>query len=143
MEGKFCQSCGASQGPEIPGAAASASATSQAGLPENMAAALCYLLGFVTGVLFLVIPPYNQNPAIRFHAFQSIFFHVGWIALTMAVGIFSRMLRFLSILLLPVPVLLGVGGFGLWLYLMWRAYNNQPLELPIVGPLAREQASRR
>ena len=49
---------------------------SAAGLPENTAAALCYLLGLVTGIIFLVLEPYNKNKLIRFHAFQSIFLHV-------------------------------------------------------------------
>ena len=52
-------------------------APQSAGLTDNMAAALCYLLGVLTGILFLVLAPYNQNRAIRFHAFQSIFF---WVA---------------------------------------------------------------
>ena len=46
------------------------------GLEENLACALCYALGLLTGIVFLVLAPYNQNKLIRFHAFQSIFFHV-------------------------------------------------------------------
>ncbi len=31
------------------------------GMSTNTASALCYLVGLVTGIIFLVIAPYNQN----------------------------------------------------------------------------------
>jgi len=86
VQGKFCAKCGAPSGAPAAGAAnptppgpsfAPASAPASAGMDENVAAALCYLLGVLTGILFLVLEPYNRNPVIRFHAFQSIFV---WIA---------------------------------------------------------------
>jgi uncharacterized membrane protein len=46
------------------------------GLEPNVAAALAYVLGLVTGVLFLVIGPYKKDKYVRFHAFQSIFFNI-------------------------------------------------------------------
>ena len=48
-------------------------------MADNVASTLCYVLGLITGILFLVLPPYNKNPVIRFHAFQSIFLHVACI----------------------------------------------------------------
>src|ERR1700731_1582662 len=56
-----------------------------AGMTDNMAGALCYLFGFITGILFLVLAPYNQNRNIRFHAFQSIFLNVAWVVLWIVV----------------------------------------------------------
>jgi uncharacterized membrane protein len=41
-----------------------------------------------------------------------------------------------------VSLVIGFGGFLLWLFLMWRAYNNNPLVLPIIGPIARQQADK-
>ena len=61
-----------------------------AGMDENVAAALCYLLGVLTGILFLVLEPYNRNPVIRFHAFQSIF---AWIA-AIVIGIVLNLLAY-------------------------------------------------
>src|SRR5579885_2202750 len=82
VEGRFCARCGApvapgsaATGPEVPPPAAPAPA---GGLSDNVAAALCYLLTIVTGVLFLVLEPYNKNKLIRFHAFQAIFLGVAW-----------------------------------------------------------------
>src|SRR5262245_24247815 len=61
------QQPGYQAGPAAPGA-----------MTDNVAAALCYALGLLTGIIFLLIAPYNQNRAIRFHAFQSIFLNVAW-----------------------------------------------------------------
>src|SRR6202030_1976296 len=103
-----------------------APALQAAGLEENLACALCYVLGLLTGILFLVLAPYNQNRLIRFHAFQSIFLNIAWIAVFIAISI-------ISIVLLPIPFLgammsvilhlaAGLGVFILWLMLMYKAY---------------------
>ena len=60
------------------------SPAANAGLQANAAGALAYLAGIITGILFLVIDPYKSDRFVRFHAFQSIFFNVAWIALWMA-----------------------------------------------------------
>ena len=54
------------------------------GLQANTAGALAYLAGIITGIIFLVIDPYKSDRFVRFHAFQSIFFNVAWIALWIA-----------------------------------------------------------
>ena len=95
-------------------------------------------------ILFLVLEPYNRNKTIRFHAFQSIFFWIAVVIVYIAVSI-------LSLVLLPIPfagaaiilllhVGLGLGIFILWLMLMYKAYNNQRWELPVIGPMAAKQA---
>jgi uncharacterized membrane protein len=112
-------------------------------LTDNVAAALCYLLGLVSGILFLLLAPYSQNRTIRFHALQSIFLNVAWIAVFIALSIISMML-------LPIPFVgailsmilhLGanLGFFVLWLMLMYKAYNNERWVLPVIGPLAEKQ----
>ena len=108
-----------------------------AGLTDNVASALCYALGLVTGILFLVLAPYNQNRKIRFHAFQSIFMHaaviVVWIGMLLVSAISGGMLLF-------VMPLIWLGFFVLWLVLIIKAYQDQKLVLPIIGPLAEKQA---
>lgn len=109
-----------------------------------MAGALCYLAGLITGILFLVIEPYNRSRMVRFHAFQSIFFNIAWIAIWIVEMIVSAALT-------PIPVLgwllslllwtaIALGGFILWLVLMWKAYQGDRLVLPVIGPLAEKQA---
>src|SRR5258706_15206099 len=69
VEGRFCAKCGNSvAGGSVP----PQPSISAAPMAENVASALCYVLGLVTGIVFLVIPPYSQNRAVGFHAFQSI-----------------------------------------------------------------------
>ncbi|MFN7924978.1 MAG: hypothetical protein U0Q16_33075 [Bryobacteraceae bacterium] len=145
MDGRFCPACGAPQGGAAPQPGMGAPAAPQVnagGLTENLAGALCYLLGFITGILFLVLAPYNQNPRVRFHAFQSIFANVAWIAFWVVVNIIGVFAHIFALLLIPVYLLAGLGAFCLWLYLMYRAYNNNPLVLPVVGPLAQQQAGQ-
>ena len=75
--------------PPPPGLHPPIGSPSAPGLSQNVASALCYVFGLVTGIIFLVLAPYNQDKTIRFHAFQSIFMHVGIIILFIALGIIS------------------------------------------------------
>jgi uncharacterized membrane protein len=113
-------------------------------MTDNMAGALCYLVGFITGILFLVLTPYNQNREIRFHAFQSIFLNIAWIALWIVITIILIPLRYIPFLglflSLILEAVLGLGGFILWLYMMFKTYNGEKIVLPVVGPLAEKQA---
>jgi len=122
-----------------PPAAAQAS-----GMSENVASALCYLLGLLTGILFLVLEPYNKNKTVRFHAFQSIFLHIGLVILGFVLGIvvtiFVRIVPFLGLVTLAFWPIFWLACLGLWLYLMYQAYNNQRVVVPIIGPLAEKQA---
>jgi uncharacterized membrane protein len=115
------------------------------GLHPNAAGALAYLAGIITGILFLVIDPYKSDRFVRFHAFQSIFFNVAWIALWMAwmvvglvLGAVTKGLFFL--LQVPIDLLLMVGGFALWAFLMYSAYQGKQTKLPVIGALAAKQA---
>jgi uncharacterized membrane protein len=110
---------------------------------DNLAGALCYIVGFITGILFLVLEPYNRRPFVRFHAFQSIFFCVAWIALSIALSIAFGIVGAVTsmwLVFLPLRMLIGFAGFLIWLFLMYKAYNNEWYQLPIVGPIALKQA---
>jgi uncharacterized membrane protein len=115
-----------------------------AGMEENVASALCYLVGWVTGVLFLVLDPYNKNRTVRFHAFQSIFLNVGMIAVYFVLVIFSAILihliPLLGILFTLAYAVFGFAMFCLWVFLMYKAYNKEKFLIPIIGPLAEKQA---
>lgn len=149
-EGRFCRMCGtviAATAPSTGAAAPVAAAppiAQNAGMTENAAGALCYAVGLLTGILFLVLQPYGSNPRVRFHAFQAIFFHLTFFALAVASMVAGMFLPWmLDLALTGVMSLLWFGGFALWIYLMYRAYQNQPLELPVIGTLARQQAGVR
>ena len=150
-----CTACGASQGVAAPSAVpgaipgsmpvAAPVAAAGAGLTPNVAGALTYLVGLITGILFLVIDPFKTDRFVRFHAFQSIFFNIAWIAFWIAWTIVGLILGAIShglffIIQLPVNLLVMVGGFCLWAYLMYSAYQGKTVQLPIIGPLAAKQA---
>ena len=145
--GAFCPNCGAALGGGAPnpnagtgGYVPPAAAPAQ-GLETNVASALCYLFGLITGIIFLVIAPYNQNKTVRFHAFQSIFAHIAifvlWILLFVVFGALAIITHGLGFALYP---LFGLCVVVLWLYMMYSAYNNKKVKLPVVGDLAEKQA---
>jgi uncharacterized membrane protein len=111
-------------------------------LEDNIAAMLCYVAGFVTGIVFLVMAPYNQNRMIRFHAFQSIFFNVACIVVQIAFYILMAILAIVHLGFLAALLLypLGLLFFAGWLYLVISAYQGKTVVLPIIGPLAQKQA---
>ena len=148
VDGRFCPKCGAAvnvTGGNVGATAAPTAAPvapTAAGLTENVACALCYAVGFITGILFLVLAPYNQNRNIRFHAFQSIFYTVAAIALGFVFGFIGILTGGWTLFLLPVFWLIRLGMFVLWLVLIIKAYQNQKLVLPIIGPMAEQQAGQ-
>jgi len=103
------------------------------GLAPNVAGALCYLLGLVTGIVFLMIEKENQS--VRFHAMQSI-------VLSAAVLVVSIILGFIPVFgwLLALPINLAVGV--LWVVLMVKAYQGEEWEVPVLGKIAREQVAK-
>jgi uncharacterized membrane protein len=116
-----------------------------AGLTPNVAGALAYLVGAITGILFLVIDPFKTDRFVRFHAFQSIFFNLAWIAFWVVWMIVGLVLGAVShglffIIQLPINLLVTVGGFCIWVYLMYSAYQGKTFQLPVIGALAASQA---
>jgi len=152
VEGRFCAKCGATvDAPPAAGApqggypAGYPPAPASAGMSDNVASLLCYLVGFITGILFLVLEPYNKSRVVRFHAFQSIFLNVAWFAIFIVLSIFGTMLAVVHLfVLLPLigllHLLLWLAFLALWIYMMVTAYQGKQVELPIIGALARKQA---
>jgi uncharacterized membrane protein len=115
---------------------------SSTGLAPNVAGALAYLLGPITGILFFLLE--KENRFVRYHAAQSITLGLLWIALSVAFSVLSGMLVMVPVLgwlvALLLSVVFGLGGLFLWLFLMWRAFQGREWESPIAGPLARKLA---
>lgn len=109
------------------------------GLAPNVAGALSYLLGPITGVVFLVID--RERPYVRFHAMQSILVSVAWIAAWVALSILGFILGQIPVLGFILTGLLWLAlaalGFVLWLYLMYQAFQGREWEVPVLGEHAR------
>jgi uncharacterized membrane protein len=144
MTGAFCGKCGAPSSGGAPRYSATQSAGPAAGgLTDNLAGALCYLFGLVTGVIFLVVAPFSTKPGIRFHAFQSILFNIAWFAVWILFGIVVAMLPSgLSLAMAGLSGLLSLAFIGIWLFLMFRTYQDQPFVLPVIGPIAQQLANK-
>jgi len=112
-----------------------------AGLTDNVAGALCYVLGVITGIVFLVLAPYNQNKFVRFHAFQAIFFHLAFVALMIARIIVGTILPFsLDVIASLLGLIIWLAGVAIWVLLLVKAYQGERFKLPVIGDLAETQA---
>ncbi|MCX6619635.1 MAG: hypothetical protein NTY38_00865 [Acidobacteria bacterium] len=111
-------------------------------MSESVASGLCYILGLITGILFLVLAPYNQNRNIRFHAFQSIFMHVAAIAFWVILTVFSLIMPwFIRALIGIVALLVWLGFFILWVIVVIKTFQGGKVVIPVIGPLAEKQAN--
>jgi uncharacterized membrane protein len=157
---RFCQSCGspaelganvsvsAVESPTPVAVMSPPGASGSKTMDTNVVGALTYLAGFLTGIIFLVLDPYKSNSFVRFHAFQSIFFNVAWVALWILWMILSAVLTPLTagifgLIALPLMLIFMVAGFGIWIFLMYQAYQQKLFKLPIVGKFAAQQAGVR
>jgi uncharacterized membrane protein len=100
------------------------------GINPNVAGLLCYLLGFVTGIIFLVLE--KENRFVRFHAMQSIFVFGFLFILQMILSF----IPFIGWILMPI---VGILALILWLILMMKAYKGEFFKLPIVGDMAEQK----
>ena len=105
--------------------------TTDTGIKPNVAALLSYLLGFVTGLIFILIE--KNNKFVRFHAMQSIItfgfiFVFQWIAV------------FIPVLGVIVSGLLSMAAVVAWIVLMVKAYQGEYYKLPVVGDIAEKNS---
>ncbi len=141
----FCAFCGARQGAAPSGGPPPQSWVPQStGMSPNLAGALAYPMGWLTGLFFLWRNPYNRDPFVRFHAFQSIFLSASYVLFFMAwAGIFETFTVGLSLfwrVIVLVWYLLRLALLPLTLFLMYKAFRNQCFSLPFIGPLAAKLA---
>lgn len=101
------------------------------GLKKNTAGALSYVLGPVTGVIFLVL---EKDPFVRFHAMQSIVLSILFMVIPWVLG-------FTIILAILVPII-SILGLILWLVCIYKAWMGEDWEIPILGKLARKLVSK-
>jgi len=106
---------------------------SSTGLAANVAGALCYALGLITGLVFLLIE--QKSPYVRFHAMQSL---IAFGVLTVA----SVVASFLPGIGGLIGMLISLLTLGLWVYCMVKAWQGERFLLPIVGEEAAKQADR-
>ncbi|MFC1955005.1 DUF4870 domain-containing protein [Chloroflexota bacterium] len=100
------------------------------GLQENVAGLLCYVLGWITGIIFLLIE--KDNKFVRFHAVQSI-------VVFGAYTVLAIILNYIPFIGWILGMLLGIAAFILWIVLMVKAYQGQLYKLAVAGNIAENQ----
>lgn len=101
------------------------------GLDANLAAALSYLVGFVTGIIFLLVE--KENKFVRFHAMQSTLLFLGIVAVDILLQLVP-LLGSLVVVFVVIPL-----SAILWLFMMYRAYQGDEYKLPLVGQMAADR----
>jgi len=101
------------------------------GLKKNTAGALSYVLGPITGVIFLIL---EKDPFVRFHAVQSIVVFITLFVLQWVLG--------LTVILLVLVPLVGILSFVLWLMCIYKAWMGEEWEVPVLGKFARKLAKK-
>ena len=100
-------------------------------LDENVAGALCYVLIWVTGIIFYIIE--KDNKFVKFHAMQSILVFLPLLIITW-------ILMFIPFVGWMISWLINILMFILWLVLMFKAYKGEKFKLPVVGDIAEKHA---
>lgn len=94
----------------------------------NTSAALSYLLGFLTGIYFLLT---SKDKFVKFHALQSTITSVGIVALNIILGMVG---------LYMLTSLVSLASFILFIYMILQAYQGKKFKLPVVGDIAEKNA---
>jgi uncharacterized membrane protein/ribosomal protein L40E len=127
---KYCQSCGSMLD-------TSKVAGSTTSLEPNVAGLLCYLVGWITGLVFILIE--KENKFVRFHAMQSIVTFGAFTVLWIPFSILSQM-DILRVLFGILQAVTGILAFVLWIVLMIKAYQGERYKLPIAGDIAEKNS---
>lgn len=106
---------------------------SSTGLPENIAGLMCYLLGWISGLIFYLIE--KQSDFVKYHATQSLIVFGTLTLASIALGV----VPFIGGLLAP---LLSLLTFALWIILMIKAFQHTRYKLPWAGDLAEKYARK-
>jgi uncharacterized membrane protein len=102
---------------------------SSTGMAPNLAAALSYLLGVITGIIFYVLE--KENKFVRFHAMQSILFCGAWIVINV-------ILMIIPVIGWMVAGIVNIIGIVLWLIVLLKAFSGEQFKIPLIGDLAEK-----
>ncbi|MBO8181980.1 MAG: DUF4870 domain-containing protein [Archaeoglobus sp.] len=103
------------------------------GLEENIEGALAYLLGFVTGIVFLLIE--KESQFVRFHAMQSTVTFI-------VIFIVNVILGYIPFIGWALNSIVSLVALILWLLGMYKAYKGELYKFPIFGDIAESQLGK-
>jgi uncharacterized membrane protein len=115
------------------------------GIQANVAGLLCYVLGWITGLVFFLIE--KENKFVRFHAMQSMVVFGALFVFNIVVMALAAMLGMIGLgILIPlfslINGLVGLAGLVLWIILMVKTYQGEKFKLPIAGDIAEKNVEK-
>ena len=105
---------------------------SSTGLDENIAGLLCYVLGWITGLIFFVVE--KDSRFVKFHAMQSIVVSGALTLINIATSIFTPALRVI------ITPFVSIATIVIIVIMIMKAYNGEMYKLPIAGDIAEKQS---
>ncbi|SRR5579871_1543973 len=137
-EAAFCPKCGKATAADASPAGApppvQSATDAVAGMPENVAGMLSYLVGWLSGLFFFFT---DKRPSVRFHAMQSI---VLFGAITVLDVVFGWTGFFGGLFMGMIINLVGLVALVCWVICMVKAYQGVRFKLPVVGDIAENLA---
>lgn len=114
---------------------------SSTGLDANIASALSYFFGLLSGAVFFAIE--TESRFVKFHAMQSMLASVAAIVVWIVYMVLASILTWVPVLGWLVMLLLwaglALGMLGLWLFCMFKAFQGERFKLPYIGEVAEKQ----
>lgn len=131
-EDRFCRGCGRQQ----PAAASVGAGGASGGLSPRGASMLCYVpvLGLIGSIIVLAGQTFRSHPDVRFHAYQGLYIFVTWLLVHYVADLLSELLFFGKFL--PLSGILQTAIVALWIFMLFKAANEQRYSLPLLGDLA-------
>ena len=139
FEGRFCPKCGTAVGagatPPI-GTGSPLQMPVSTSLPTNWASVLCYVVPIAGPLVFLFLAPYSRDPQVRFNAWQGLFLQLVWLAAHIVANVFGAVSWRLAD---GLHQMIGWVFFAAMVVLAVKAYQQEKVILPVIGPLAAKQ----
>ena len=96
----------------------------RSGTAESLVSIICYLGAFIAGSIALKLS--KQNAYIRFNAAQSTIF-------TSAILVTALVLHIIPLIGSLLSLIVALGGVGLWVIMIIKAYKHEDFRIPIIS----------
>lgn len=122
------------------------------GFSPNGAALLSYIWVPFTSIIVLVTE--KENRLVRFHAFQSLFLGLGFIALTIVLSVIIGIITliagavsafaglFATVISLIVWIFIAFAMLLVWILCLVKAYRGEMYKLPVIGSQAEKMVNK-
>lgn len=114
-----------------PAATTNATTASAQGMSDTAAGTVAYIT-IIPAIIFLVMPPYNTRPFVKFHCFQCF----GLAVIGFCLGILSV----IPIIGWIISIFGSLGLLILWLICLVKASQGSYLKLPYISEFAAKQS---